>query len=216
MTYDLGASYRAARERIAALVTEHAAVLDRPVPATPEWTVHDVLAHVVGIAVDASNGNMEGAPGDAWTAVQVARGKGHSAHALLADWSEHGPKLENLLSGPQGRMAAAAVMDVHCHEADLRHALGLAGDLPSDFLTWAAESMRARLDEQTRDAGLPPVVIEIDNFEWLRARLGRRTEAEVRGYRWTTDGAPIDPSEYLHLFFIFGRAAGSLGEVARS
>jgi len=68
MTIDLGETYKAARERISRLVTGDNIDPTLPVAATPEWTVHCVVAHVAGIAVDASTGNMEGAPGEAWTA----------------------------------------------------------------------------------------------------------------------------------------------------
>jgi hypothetical protein len=80
------------------------------VPATPEWTVHDVLAHLAGVTQDAATGNMAGAPGDAWTAAQVARGASVSDGDLLALWAEHAPVLEGLLSSPHGASASAAVL----------------------------------------------------------------------------------------------------------
>ncbi len=206
MSYDLGASYRSARERICELLADgsHATTT---VPATPAWTVHDVLAHISGVAVDAATGNMAGAPGDAWTDAQVQRGKGAADSELIAQWTEHAPVLEGLLSSPQGAMASAAVMDIHCHETDLRHALGHPADLPVDFLAWAGTAMRDRFATQVTEAGLAPIEVAIDDFEWFRARLGRRTEAEVRAYSWSAD-----PTGYLDLFFIFGRAAAPLGE----
>ena len=208
MSYDLGVSYKAARERITALVEGADAAL--VVPATPEWTVHDVLAHLVGVTEDGATGNMAGAPSDAWTAAQVDRGRGRSTGELLALWAEHAPRMEGLLSSPQGAMASAAVLDVHCHEADVRHALGLAADLPADFLVWAGAAMRDRLATQVADAELPAVEVAADDFEWFRGRLGRRTEAEVRACSWSAD-----PEPYLDLFFMFGRAERSLGEVPR-
>jgi len=206
MSYDLGASYRAARERLSALLADgsHAATI---VPATPVWTVHDVLSHLSGVSVDAATGNMAGAPGDAWTDAQVQRGKSATDAALIAQWAEHGPVMEGLLSSPQGAMASAAVMDVHCHECDVLHALGRDNTPPAEFLAWAGGAMRDRFVAQVAEAGLAPVEVTIDDFEWFRARLGRRTEAEVRSYAWSAD-----PTPYLDLFFIFGRAATPLGE----
>ena len=209
MSYDLGASYRAARERISALLS--GTDTTQRVPATAGWAMHDVLAHLAGVTEDAATGNMTGAPGDAWTAAQVARGAGRADAELLATWAEHAPALEGLLSSPHGAAVSAAVMDVHCHEADLRHALGLAAELPADFLAWAAAAMRDRLAAQVAEAGLPAVEVAADDFEWFRGRLGRRTEAEVRTYGWSAD-----PGPYLDLFFIFGRAQQSMGERLRS
>ena len=93
----------------------------------------------------------------------------------------------------------------------MRHALGLAADLPGEFLAWAGESMRNRLAQQVADAGLPQVSVGASDFEWFRGRLGRRTEAEVAAYSWSAE-----PAAYFDLFFIFGRAAHSLSEVERS
>jgi hypothetical protein len=104
---------------------------------------------------------------------------------------------------------AAGVFDVHTHEADLRHALGLPLSIPADALTWAGAGMRAGFAELVTGAGLPPVELAISDVEWFRGRLGRRTEVEVRAYPW-----PVDPGPYLDHFFIFGRAAHSLGEAA--
>jgi hypothetical protein len=98
-------------------------------------------------------------------------------------------------------------MDIHTHEADLRHALGLPVAVPAEFLAWAGPSMRDGFAEQVAAAGLPPVEVAASDFEWFRARLGRRTVAEVGAYEWSADPAP-----YLDVFFIFGRASASLGE----
>lgn len=209
LSVDLGVLYRAARERISALVTALGIDPDAPVPATPEWTVHDVVAHVSGVAVDGTSGNMAGAPGEEWTAAQVARNADRAIDEMVAEWAQVGPLMEGFLSSPTGVMASAAVMDIHTHEADLRHALGLPAAVPAAFLDWAGPSMRNGFDEAVAAAGLAPVVVEVDAFEWFRGRLGRRTAAEVAAYGWSAPSA-----DYLDVFFIFGRAAQSLGEVS--
>lgn len=207
MTIDLGVLYGEARERIAGLVSAPGLDPDLIVPATPSWTVHDVLAHVSGIAADGTSGNMAGAPGDEWTAAQVARGAGKSIAELLSEWGQTGVMMAGFLSSPAGANASAAVIDIHTHEADLRHALGLPVAVPSDFLEWAGVAMRERFAGQCEEAGLPSVDVAVDDFEWFRGCLGRRTEAEVLSYDWSADPAP-----YLDTFFIFGRASASLRE----
>lgn len=182
-------------------------------PATPEWTVHDLAAHVVGIAADGTSGNMAGAPGEEWTAAQVARGAAVPLHELLADWGRTGPLMEAFLSSGTGSMAGDAVIDLHTHEADLRHALGLPVQVPDDFLRWAFDRFRDGFAEAVAAAGLPAVTVEAPALEWFRGRLGRRTEAEVAAYRWTgSDGSAVDPSPYLDHWFVFGRAAFPMGE----
>jgi uncharacterized protein (TIGR03083 family) len=209
MTIDVGVLYRTCRERVTELVMADGVDPDMVVPATPEWTVHDVVAHLSGISEDATTGNMEGAPGDPWTAAQVARGRGRSVADLVEQWTTNAPMMEAFFSSPEGAASAAGVFDVHTHEADLRNAFGLPLDIPSEFLAWSVPMFRASFVQAVADAGLPAAVLDIDEIEWFRGRLGRRTEVEVRAYPW-----PVDPGPYLEHFFIFGRAAQSLGERA--
>lgn len=209
MTVDLGILYRTCRERVAALVAAPGVDGTMVVPATPEWTVHDVIAHLSGVGDDATNGNMAGAPGDAWTAAQVARGKDRTMTELLESWGNTGPLMEAFFSSPGGAAMAAGVFDVHTHEADLRNAFGLPVAVPADFLAWVGEQFRTGFAGAVADAGLPPVTVDASDFEWFRGRLGRRTVDEVRAYGWSAD-----PEPYLDTFFIFGRAERSLGERA--
>jgi uncharacterized protein (TIGR03083 family) len=194
---DLGELYRLARLR----VTEVVAGVDERllVPATPAWTLHDVIAHLCGVAVDVAAGNVDGAATDPWTARQVERARDTPVAELLDEWAAAAPGLESLLSSPAGPSAGAAVMDIHCHEADLRTALGLAPAIPDEFLEWGAAHMRAALERQVAKAGLPPIQVDASDFELFRARLGRRTRAEVCAFGWTAD-----PEPYLDTFFIFG------------
>ena len=205
---DLGALYRAARVRTTALVTADGVDPDLDVPATPEWTVHDVVAHVVGVATDAATGNMEGAPGDEWTAAQVRRGRGTPIAELIAQWETHAAMLEGVLSAsdPDGGFGAA-VLDVHSHEADLRTALGLPLEFDDEFLSFAGGWLRPRLAANFAEAGLPSVELVCDDLDLFRGMFGRRTADEVRALGWSADAEP-----YLDVFFVFGRAAESLQE----
>jgi uncharacterized protein (TIGR03083 family) len=199
--------YRSARERIIELVTSPGVDHQLVVPATPMWSVHDVLAHAAGVANDAVTGNMHGAPGDDWTEAQVARARSSSVSDLVAQWQADGPKLDEVFRTAEGGLATAGVIDVHTHEADLRHALGLPFQVPTDFLDWAAERLGAGFAELVAAVGLPEVDVFVSDAELFRSRLGRRTEAEVCAYQWSADPAP-----YLDAWFIFGRATESLGE----
>ena len=205
---DIGALYGAARQRITSLVTTDGVDLETIVPSTPAWRVRDVVAHLTGVTADAMSGNMDGAPGEAWTEAQVARGRDRSLDEILADWEKFGSMLEGFLSSPAGGPASAAVMDVHTHEADIRHALGMPIALPSDFLAWAIDGLRDGFYKSVGEAGLPPVRMNAPDAEWFRARLGRRTEEQVRAYDWS-----IDPTPYLDTFFIFGPTQQESGEV---
>jgi len=204
---DFGALYGAARQRITALVADEGVDLEAIVPSTPAWRVHDVVAHLAGITVDAMTGNMDGAPGEAWTAAQVNRGRDRSLPDLLADWAKYGETFEGFLSSPAGGAATAAVVDVHTHEADIRHALGLPFVVPGEFLGWATGQLGDRFQTSLTEAGLPPVTVNAPDAELFRARLGRRTADQVRKYDWSAD-----PTPYLNAFFIFGPAEQASGE----
>lgn len=204
---DAGVLYEAARQRITALVTADGVDLETMVPATPAWRVRDVVAHLSGVTVDAINGNMDGAPGEAWTAAQVERGRDRALADLLDDWAKYGPMLAAFLSSPAGGVAANAVFDVHTHEADIRHALGLSLAIPDDFLAWATPKLRKGFDSAVAGAGLPAVTVEAPDAELFRARLGRRTAAQVCAYAWSADPAP-----YLDSFFYFGPTEHPIGE----
>jgi hypothetical protein len=211
---DKGAVYAAARERICALVDDPAIDPQNVVPATPGWTVHDVVAHLSGIAADAVAGNMTGAPGDAWTAAQVARNRHRTIADMIVEWRVNGPVMESFLSLPDvGALATPAVIDVHTHEADLRHALGLPVVVPQPVLEWAVEELSVGFHAGVSAAGLLAVTLDADQLTWFRGRLGRRTADEVRALRWSERFASA-PDAYLDVFFVFGRAVQPLGEFA--
>jgi uncharacterized protein (TIGR03083 family) len=205
MSTDLGSMYRSARQRITVIVDDQ--VADVRVAATPAWDVHDVIAHLAGIAEDAVTGNMEGVTTDPWTAAQVERAKGRPIADLLAQWDEHAPAVEAVLSSPEGAAVAAAVIDIHTHECDLLTALGRPISVPTDTLAWLGGVLRSGFAGAVAAAGLPPVEASADDIEVFRGRLGRRTRDEVRAYGWSAD-----PEPYLEHWFVFGVAEQPLGE----
>lgn len=204
MPIDLGATYRASRLRVAELVNDSLA--DRPVPATPAWNVHDVVAHLAGVMHDVATGNMQGSATEPWTAAQVERGRGKTVAAVIDEWAAGAPGFEAFLSSPDGAKGGSAVVDVHAHETDIRTALGLAPEIPEEALEWAAGRLREGFDSQVAAAGLPPVTIDVTDFEMFRGRLGRRTRDEVSAFGWSAD-----PAAYLDVFFLFGPTEHPVG-----
>ena len=75
---DHAAVYRAVRVRITALVCElPEETLDRVAPATPEWRVRDVVAHLAGSTADIVSGNLDDVASDEWTARSGRCPEGH-------------------------------------------------------------------------------------------------------------------------------------------
>ncbi len=61
MAPDLGELYAASRNRISDLVlSSPPGAGANPCPATPGWTVHDVVAHLRGVTEDVRTGNLDG------------------------------------------------------------------------------------------------------------------------------------------------------------
>lgn len=211
MTTNPGIYYRQCRERIISLVTARGVDVDALVPATPLWTVRDVFAHVAGVAHDAVTGNLKGVTSDEWTAAQVERGRTMTLAELVQQWTDEGPFLDAVFAEADapgaGTTTSLGVIDVLTHEADLRNAIGVQFSIPTDALAWAAGFLRTRFHQLVAEAGLPAVEVAASDAVWLRGRLGRLTEQQVRNLTWSL---PCDP--YVPIFFVFGRATHPLGE----
>lgn len=205
MDLQLAELYRDARLRIAGLVNND--IADLPVSATPAWTIHDVVAHVLGIVVDTRTNNMDGAPSDAWTAAQVERSKGKSVEELLVEWEHEAVAFEDFLSTPAGQARWRVAADANSHYADIKTALGQPVSLPTPFLEWVLPRLTTHFETSTQERGLPPITVDISDFEYVRSRFGRRSRDEVLAYSWSHD-----PEPYLESWFIFGPAAASIGE----
>ena len=224
MAPDLGVLYASARERISAMLAgADDSVAARAVPATPGWTVHDVVAHLRGIVDDALTGNMDGVATDPWTAAQVERGRTAPLPQLLAEWNRDAPMIESFLSSPGGADNAAAVIDVHTHEADLRGALGLPPVVPDDYGPLMFSMLAGGLVERANQAGLQavrvcttegdeagpadaPVTVRLARHELHRAALGRRSAEQIAAYF----AGCTDPTVYVEPFVVFGPRADAL------
>src|SRR3954470_17276934 len=149
---EVGEAYRGVRLRVGRLITDaDPAALDRIAPATPDWTVHDVLAHLVGVTTDIVSGNLEGVGPEPWAAAQVERCRSRSCVELVAEWDEHGPAVEEM--GAQfGRAAGQLLSDATIHENDVRGALGVPGARDSDAIALSVGFLALSLGDQL-DAG---------------------------------------------------------------
>ncbi len=205
---EVGEAYRGVRIRVGELVAacdDPALVI--PAPATPEWTVHDLLAHLVGVTADIVSGNLDGVGTDAWAAAQVEARRGATGDDLLAEWTEHGPVVEGR-AGQFGRAAGQLVSDAVTHEHDVRGAFGAPGARDSDAVAlsfgFLGLSLTAQLDAASRGAlvvhhdgttdtvgaGEPVASLRIDDFEFMRALTGRRNVEQMAAYDWDGEFAP--------------------------
>ncbi|MDT5386953.1 MAG: hypothetical protein QOE04_594 [Mycobacterium sp.] len=208
--------YRKARARVADLAaTLSNEQLQAPIPATPRWTAHELLAHLVGCAADAASGRVDGAPGDQWTARHVEERRRHSVGELLVEWDRVGLAAESTLTEEQifGPNMAA---DVICHEADLHEALGLPRvdrEHWQPFLEVMMLYLRQQLRHGTtvliRDdeghqwicgSGEPTTLLRADGYELLRATHSRRSRRQIVAWDWT----PTAVEQMIERFGFFG------------
>lgn len=206
----LGSTYGTVRRRLGALVQALTpAELSAPVPACPGWTVHDVIAHLVGVVEDALAGRLTGPPDEAQTAAQVARHRGDQTHVLLAAWHEAAPAFEAVVTAYE---IVPALADVVSHELDVLAALGRPAPPADDALellaAWLAPpSLPVAVVIDGRRLGGPGHLCSLrtTSREFVRFRLGRRSRRQALALDWTGDPSPV-----LDELFVFGPAAADL------
>jgi uncharacterized protein (TIGR03083 family) len=183
-------------------------------PATPEWTVKDLYAHLAGVAADVLGGNAVVPGTDEWTAKQVGDRADYSPEQVCAQWAETGPELETMMN-KLGSALSSMVIDVWHHDQDARNAIGHHANRTGDGLRLALRTgnaigpkvEEARLPtlglstegyDRVFGSGEPEVVVSGDPYEMARAFMGRRSIEQIRGFAWEGD-----PEPYLPLFAFF-------------
>ncbi len=205
---DLARAYRDARLRMTDLfATASPDQLAAPVPATPDWRVRDVAAHLSGVTADIVDGALDGVGTDVWTARQVEARNDRSIDDILDEWQRHSVDVEQVVDrlGPGGKQLLA---DVASHEHDVRGALGVPGARDSDAVVIGFEFFAFHLGRALDRAGAPALrvrheggevvlgdaepgaAVEISRFELLRAATGRRSLDQLTAYRWSGDAHP--------------------------
>lgn len=222
---DFAAIYKQSRERIAELArAASSSDLDRTVPGCPRWTVADTVAHLVGVADDATAGRLAGMPTEEQTAEQVAQRRGRPMDDVLAEWDQAGARVEAAVAAR--KMPLNIVHDVVVHEADVRGALG-AGRPPDaawtaslDHVSRGLDGLLGRGGPITIDAGdrrftaggegeAEPTTVSLEPYEFWRALFGRRSREQMAGWDWRGDPAP-----FLDAIPMFGPTAEPLHEPA--
>jgi uncharacterized protein (TIGR03083 family) len=184
---DLAGAYADARQRFRELLAGlDAAALAVRVPACPAWTVHDVLAHVTGVAADAASGTYFPGAADAWndirlaaardewTARQVRSRRNRPVDALVAEWACSAATLEPMLAGtapPPPRSPAwllsAPVADLAVHLHDVRGALRLPGDRDAPGTRLGLRIYARWLGQRLDQTQCPALRLRAAGREWM-------------------------------------------------
>ncbi|HEU4330531.1 MAG TPA: FAD-dependent monooxygenase [Lapillicoccus sp.] len=160
--------------------------LERPVPACPLWTVRDLVAHLCGVAEDATRGDFfEGATQawadpelaarrEAWTANHIESRRTLDADQLVADLQRHGTALvralrhgNNAATDVPAWMIGAPAADLAVHLDDLREAVELAPELDAPISEFGFDAYRGWLGRRIAARGLSPLRLTDGATEWL-------------------------------------------------
>jgi uncharacterized protein (TIGR03083 family) len=212
-TADLGTAYRDTRLRITDLVSARGVDPSARVPATPEWRIKDVVAHLAGVCTDILAGNLEGLATDPWTAAQVDARRDKKLGELLEEWAQASTQIEPIVVMFPGRSGPQFVTDATTHEHDLRGAVGKADARDSEAISIGLDfAVGSWLHYAFKGAALPPLAVEAgerrwtagegdpvtilrgEPFEILRAATGRRSIEQIELMDWTGDPEPYLPT----------------------
>lgn len=174
---------------------------DLVVPACPEWTVRQLVGHLVGVPEDVIAGNMEGVTTPAWTAAQVARHQGRTLRELAESYGATGLLFDQIIPTIPAPRNSQMVMDAVTHELDLRDALGDGEARDSAAidvaLGWLRFAFADRLPPGTFDA---LDAATMSRFDLLRSITGRRSRVEMdalgldgAGVAAALAGTPLGP-----------------------
>ncbi len=213
---DAIAAYRLVHQRIETLLRSRADVAELVVPACPAWTVHRMVAHLTGVAQDVVSLNLQDVASESWTRAQIDRLGHHSVDELLGLWEQTlAPLAAQLIQqGTTELNAGQLVFDVLTHEHDIRGALDEPGPREGDLSYRVALGFLATMYDLTLrhtgaaamqlttpsigtillgdpDTANAQLVLDISDFDALRAFGGRRSTRQLLALPW--QGDPPDP-----------------------
>jgi len=184
--------YLGAADRVAEILrTAGPTELGTTVAACPDWTVHDLGAHLEGGVSDILNGRTDGVPGRKWTARHVAELQNATADDL-ADQLVSGSR--RIPSTMLASVSPTPAWDLLVHEGDLRETLGLpiqpaqahAALLP-DVVQFLGEpgrlegGVRITTDDHTWmiGDGSARATVHATDYELLRILFSRRSRRQI-------------------------------------
>jgi len=192
-------AYRAVREHVTQLARNAPDAAGTMVPACPEWTVRDLVAHLAE--------NCSG----------TLREPGVGADAGLAElldwWQVTGERVESLAAAGSLQLHRL-LMDAFTHELDLRVALGVPAPADHPAYPEALDVAASGLDWSISMHGLPAVGLSCEDRSWVagpgrpvarvsgschhlyRSLTGRRTAAQIAALDWNAD-----PWQWLPAFY---------------
>lgn len=182
---DLIEAYTDARNRLVALVSSCSDdELGATVPATPAWTVQDVVAHLCGVCHAYVTGSFPPDPRpdedlatrltnmneperararDEWTEEMVRSRRDASAEQTIDEWAGWTDRLSG--AGLSEQLLRPLVTDLAAHSHDIRGSLGRIGDHDIPAVDVAFDTSFFTLAVRVGASGLPPLRLVADGTE---------------------------------------------------
>lgn len=213
-------AYHESQGRIRELVNHQN--MNLPVPSCPGWTIKDVIAHLTGVFDDVQRGNLEQATTDDWSAAHIDARRDRSLAEIGTEWHLLAHTHPSVFIGD---MAQILLVDLMCHEFDIRGALGNREARYLPEIREVALFFLDAVDQDLREKDLPALRIQVENtsftvgegepqgsitlhwFEVFRVLSGRRSRTQVAVLPW--DG---DSEMWLDSLFILGPAETDIVE----
>ncbi len=204
---EVAGAYREVRNNVATFVEARPALTGAPVPACPEWTVRDLLSHLVGIAATMI-GRLSG-----WPPAGRSSSADLDAAGLLAEWDRLGERVEQLVADQGG--GDVLLMDAFTHELDLRSAMGIPFPTCHTAFAPAFAVVRRGFAGAVEAGGLPGLLLRTGDDEWAvggaptatvtatvtaggydlyRSLSGRRTHEQIAALDWSSRPGPWLPA----------------------
>ena len=188
-------AYRTCRENITGLLQAHPDAADRIVPACPDWTARDLLAHVIEACQSRYHAlGDEANPPRPLSELDVPE--------LLAEWARIAPPVEQSLAGKSGFGSDVLVMDAFTHELDLRRVVEAPPPDGHPAFPTALGLILNGFSASVYAHGLPALRIETEGAQWVagggepggtvrahyfdlyRSIAGRRTRQQIAELSW--------------------------------
>lgn len=177
-------AYRATKARVVALLDGAPADdWSRTVPACPDWTVHDLLSHMVGIPAELGAGRYPSGDLAVWLAAVVDTRRGVPVAALLDEWTVAVDE-----AAPMYTANGLLLVDLVVHEHDLRRAIDRPGARDSAEVARVLPLILGSLADALRAGELGAVVVRDGESTW-------RSHDAPEG--WTIDATPWEATRIL-------------------
>jgi uncharacterized protein (TIGR03083 family) len=200
---EVARAYHEVRNNVATFVEARPALTGDRVPACPEWTVRDLLAHLVGIATIVI-GRLSG-----WPPAGRRPSTDLDPGGLLDEWDRLGERVEQLVAEQGG--GDVMLMDAFTHELDLRATMGIPFPTCHPAFEPAFAVVRRGFAGAVESGGLPGLLLRTGDDEWAvggepsatvtapgydlyRSLTGRRTHGQIAALGWSSPPDPWRPA----------------------